>query len=375
MTPTLAFLASAMVAAATPFSDWLEERDLCQTTSLGTPTKWSFLCDNAQFFDEIGLDPRAIMRWACLPWKGEYLEMCTEEDKNVSHDGIEEFVRKQLCGSSVECSIKWSGPALAQSQANCNVLGVCTPVQEALTNQVAAESSKVMSSSIAEAINAAASGARETARQAAQAAGRSAASVGQAGRRAAERAAKEAAQQLGAGVTRVTSNGVEVAMQEGATGAATGWLQTTVSFIGPAVGGAFNAGFEAYNNGASSKVGAKFASGVAGNVAGATVGAACGPFMWLCAPAASIMATQVLDYLVVETAYADTTMTEEEDEKIGHAFAQAMEKQKATAPKLALLFVLAARNEYPSPKDLSYAQNLYTRSALRMQLDGTQLPG
>ena len=67
MIRTLTILAAATIAsAATPFTDWLNERKLCQTSFLGTPTKWTSLCDNAQYFDEIGIKPNVIMPWVCL---------------------------------------------------------------------------------------------------------------------------------------------------------------------------------------------------------------------------------------------------------------------------------------------------------------------
>lgn len=172
---------------------------------------------------------------------------------------------------------------------------------------------------------------------------------GQAGRHAAEQAAKEAAQTFGIEVTKVTAKGVEVvasmgspaatskgaevAMQEGtrmATEGAGGWLQSAIAYVGPAVGGAFNAGFEAYNNGITPKVGSKFASGAAGNLAGGVLGAACGPMAWACVPIAAVAATKVLDSFVVDTLHAEV-ITREEEEQLQQAFKVAVHQQKSVA--------------------------------------------
>ena len=136
------------------------------------------------------------------------------------------------------------------------------------------------------------------------------------------------------GSPAATSKGAEVAMQEGtrmATEGAGGWLQSAIAYVGPAVGGAFNAGFEAYNNGITPKVGSKFASGAAGNLAGGVLGAACGPMAWACVPIAAVAATKALDSFVVDTLHG-------EREQLQQAFKAAVHQQKSVAPKDALVF-------------------------------------
>ena len=358
--------------ASTPVSDWLHARELCGPAGQA----WALsLCEHAEHLDQYGFNPDTFMPYICLPWDGKYLPICTDDDKKKAITGATDAAMRFACGASMssnECYAKYSAPRMAQAWANCNILDICNrgmadAVTQATSSGAAGSTSAAVS--LVEGVNAAAQSAREAAKEAALAAGKSAAAAGQAGRRAAEHAAKETAQKLGAEVTKVTANGVEV-VAEGASS----WLpslQSSVSFVGPAVGGIFNAGFEAYKGGLTTKVGSKFASGAAGNAAGVAVSVACGPAAWICAPFASVLATNAIDYFVVDSIHDEVALTKEEEQLLEHALKDAVNQQKKEASKPALIFALAAQNALPTSNDLANADS-QSAGALIDQLEGKQ---
>ena len=179
----LSFVFAVYALPCTFVSDWLHERELCGANS---PLWAHALCGNAQLLDEHCFRPDDHIAFICLPWKGEYLPICTEEDKARSFSRVRDIAMRAVCGASMsrnECYAKYWG-ATAQAWADCNILGVCGKVGEAATHatisgaketvtQATTSGVNAVYNGMMETINAAASSAREAAKQAALAAGKS----------------------------------------------------------------------------------------------------------------------------------------------------------------------------------------------------------
>lgn len=105
----LSFVFAVYALPCTFVSDWSHERELCGANS---PLWAHALCDNAQLLDEYCFRPDDYIAFICLPWKGEYLPICTEEDKARSFSRVRDIAMRAVCGASMsrnECYAKVLG--------------------------------------------------------------------------------------------------------------------------------------------------------------------------------------------------------------------------------------------------------------------------
>ena len=105
----LSFVFAVYALPCTFVSDWSHERELCGANS---PLWAHAFCDNAQLLDEYCFRPDDYIAFICLPWKGEYLPICTEEDKARSFSRVRDKAMRAVCGASMsrnECYAKVLG--------------------------------------------------------------------------------------------------------------------------------------------------------------------------------------------------------------------------------------------------------------------------